>query len=313
MFQLTTTQNMLLIILLLLALSNSYGQQAENSSSTILKTTTKAEHKTNAIGNKKPVQAKPKLQLARNYRKDIKIAHYWVSEKLDGVRGYWNGQNLFTRSGNALSPPHWFTKDWPDTVMDGELWSARGEFEQISACVRTTTSDGKCWKKLKLMIFDLPQQTVNFTERITLMKELVMITHSPYLKMIEQQKLDDNISLYKLLNNVVDGNGEGLMLHLESAHYQSGRSKNILKLKIHQDAEAKVIAHMPGKGKYKGLLGAIKVQTPEGIVFKIGSGFSDKERQQPPKIGSLITYKYIGKTQRGVPRFASFLRIKKQH
>lgn len=313
MFQLTVTQNILLIILLLLALPSSYGQQTANSSLTILETTAKSEHKTNTIGDKNTAQAKPKLQLARNYRKDIKIAHYWVSEKLDGVRGYWNGQNLFTRSGNSLSPPHWFTKDWPDTVMDGELWSARGEFEQISACVRTTTSDGKCWKKLKLMIFDLPQQTVNFTERITLMEELVMITHSPYLKMIEQQKLDDNISLYKLLNNVVDGNGEGLMLHLESAHYQSGRSKNILKLKIHQDAEAKVIAHMPGKGKYKGLLGAIKVQTPEGIVFKIGSGFSDKERQQPPKIGSLITYKYIGKTQRGVPRFASFLRIKKQH
>jgi len=313
MFQLTVTQNILLIILLLLALPSSYGQQTANSSLTILETTAKSEHKTNTIGDKNTAQAKPKLQLARNYRKDIKIAHYWVSEKLDGVRGYWNGQNLFTRSGNALSPPHWFTKDWPDTVMDGELWSARGEFEQISACVRTTNSDGKCWKKLKLMIFDLPQQTVNFIERITLMEELVMITHSPYLKMIEQQKLDDNISLYKLLNNVVDGNGEGLMLHLESAHYQSGRSKNILKLKIHQDAEAKVIAHMPGKGKYKGLLGAIKVQTPEGIVFKIGSGFSDKERQQPPKIGSLITYKYIGKTQRGVPRFASFLRIKKQH
>ena len=103
------------------------------------------------------------------------------------------------------------------------------------------------------------------------------------------------------------------MLHLAAAHYHSGRSKNLLKLKKHQDAEALVIEHMPGKGKYRGFLGAIKVRTPEGIIFKIGTGFSDQQRQHPPKVGSVITYKYIGKTQRGVPRFASFLRIKNQH
>ncbi len=313
MFQLTVTQNMLLIILLLLALPNSYGQQTSNSSLAKLKTTASAEHKTNAVGDKNTVQAKPKLQLARNFHQNINIKNYWVSEKLDGIRGFWNGQQLLTRNGNILSPPHWFTKSWPNTAMDGELWSARGKFEQISACVRTTNSNGQCWRKLKLMIFDLPHQVVNFTERIKLMQQLVLETHSPYLGTIKQQQLNNRKSLYQLLNKVVADNGEGLMLHLATGHYQSGRSKNILKLKKHQDAEAKVIAHLPGKGKYKGLLGAIKVETPEGITFKIGSGFSDEDRMHPPKIGSLITYKYIGKTQRGVPRFASFLRIKKQH
>lgn len=256
---------------------------------------------------------KPKLQHASNFFEGVNIKKYWVSEKLDGVRGYWNGQQLFTRSGKLLNPPQWFTKNWPETAMDGELWSARGEFEQISACIRTTTSDGQCWRKLKLMIFDLPHERVNFTKRITLMQQAVANTHSPYLKAIKHEKLNNTKNLYTLLDNVVNNNGEGVMLHLSTAYYQSGRSKNILKLKKHQDAEAKVIAHLPGKGKYKGLLGAIKVETPEGIIFKIGSGFSDKERKNPPQIGSLITYKYIGKTQRGVPRFASFLRVKKQH
>lgn len=256
---------------------------------------------------------KPQLQLATKYHQGAAVEDYWVSEKLDGVRGYWNGQQLLTRNGNVLSPPPWFVAHWPKIAMGGELWSGRGQFEQISACVRRKHSDGKCWKDLKLMIFDLPQQTDNFTTRISTMKKLIQESNSAHLAIIQQIKLTNNADLYTFLDNVISNNGEGLMLHLTSAHYQSGRSKNLLKLKIHQDAEALVIAHMPGKGKYHGLLGAIKVQTPEGIIFKIGTGFSDQQRQHPPKVGSVITYKYIGKTQRGVPRFASFLRIKTQH
>ena len=163
------------------------------------------------------------------------------------------------------------------------------------------------------MIFDLPHQAGIFTQRISLMKNIIDSTDSPYLGRVKQQQLKDSESLYTLLDHVVENNGEGLMLHLASATYQNGRSKSLLKLKKYQDAEAVVIDHIPGKGKYQGLLGAIKVKTPQGIIFKIGSGFSDLERQQPPKIGSVITYKYIGKTQRGVPKFASFLRIKTRH
>ncbi len=256
---------------------------------------------------------KPPLQLASVYQQPADIAQYWVSEKLDGVRGYWDGQKLFTRNGNALPVPNWFSKNWPNTAMDGELWSARGEFEKISACVRTTKSDGSCWRALKLMVFDLPQLPLPFSQRVPLMQEIITTTNSPYLNMIKQQKVGSIERLHALLNNVVENNGEGLMLHLATASYHNGRTKNVLKLKKYQDAEAIVIAHTPGKGKFQRLLGAIKVRTPEGIEFKIGSGFSNQERQHPPKIGSIITYKYIGKTRRGVPRFASFLRIKTAH
>ena len=256
---------------------------------------------------------KPRLQYATIFQKGAIIQHYWVSEKLDGVRGYWTGKKLLTRSGNDLLPPSWFVKDWPTVPMDGELWSERGSFEQISACVRRKRSNKECWKNLKLMIFDLPHQAGAFTMRISNMELLTQKNDSPYLAMIEQIKLSNDKQLYALLDDVIDKNGEGLMLHLSSSHYKSGRSKHLLKLKKHQDAEAIVLAHTPGKGKLKGLLGALLVETPEGISFKIGSGFSDFERQHPPKVGSTITYKYIGKTQRGVPRFASFLRIKNEH
>lgn len=256
---------------------------------------------------------KPALQLATKYQKNAVIEHYWVSEKLDGVRGYWTGKELVTRNGNVLSPPSWFIKSWPKVVMDGEIWSKRGEFETISGCIRRKHSDKSCWKSLKLMVFDLPDQSGSFSQRIMIMKKLIQEESIPHLSMVTQRKITNNIDLYALLDNVVTNGGEGLMLHLSNANYQIGRSKNILKLKKHQDAEAVVIAHLPGKGKYQHSLGAIKVKTPQGIIFKIGSGFSDQQRKHPPPIGSIITYKYIGKTQRGVPRFASFLRIKNDH
>ncbi len=290
MFQLILYSSVPCLILLI-----SLGAQAQETSQSII-----------------TIQ-KPRLQLATIYQKSTNIQHYWVSEKLDGVRGYWTGKQLLTRSGNELSPPAWFVKYWPTTPMDGELWSKRGSFEQISACVRSKRPNSECWKNLKLMIFDLPHQAGTFSTRINIMKMLTQASNSTYLGMVKQIKLINDKQLYAFLDDVVKSNGEGLMLHLSAAHYESGRSKHLLKLKKHQDAEAKVIAHTSGKGKYEGFLGAILVETPEGITFKIGSGFSDLERQSPPKIGSTITYKYIGKTQRGVPRFASFLRIKNEH
>ena len=258
-------------------------------------------------------QAKPQLQHATKYYENAVITDYWVSEKLDGVRGYWTGEKLLTRKGNNLNPPAWFIEHWPKMAMGGELWSDRGQFEQISACVRRKKSNGSCWKKLKLMLFDLPHQPGDFNHRISLMKQVVKNSNSTHLAMVEQKKVVSNTDLLVWLTEVVEDKGEGLMLHLTTAKYNIGRSKNLLKLKKYQDAEAVVIAHMPGKGKYNGLLGAIKVKTPEGIIFKIGSGFTDLQREHPPKIGSVITYKYIGKTQRGVPRFASFLRIRNTH
>jgi DNA ligase-1 len=85
-----------------------------------------------------------------------------------------------------------------------------------------------------------------------------------------------------------------------------------LKLKTYEDAEAVVIAHLPGKGKYQGMMGALLVEMPDQRRFKIGTGFSDAQRADPPPIGSTITYKYFGKTSTQLPRFASFLRVRNE-
>ena len=252
----------------------------------------------------------PPIQLASVYHQDINVKAYWVSEKLDGIRAYWNGKNLISRQGNIFSAPLWFTKDFPDTPLDGELWIKRDHFEAVSSIVRKKNVTGQEWKKISFMIFDLPSSSLNFSERIKLMAKIIADSNSPYLKMIKQQRVQSNTELQLLLENVLSKGGEGLMLHRGDAHYQAKRSKELLKLKKHQDAEALVLQHLPGKGRNSGKLGAILVKTDDGIIFKIGSGFSDLQRESPPAIGATITYKYIGKTKNGVPRFASFMRIR---
>ncbi|WP_160061028.1 DNA ligase [Psychromonas sp. L1A2] len=252
----------------------------------------------------------PPIQLATNYRQDIDVTQYYVSEKLDGIRAYWDGHQLISKQGNVFTAPTWFIKSFPATKMDGELWIARQQFEKVSGIVRTQDNQNEHWKQVKFMIFDLPESTASFEQRINKMQGIVTEATSPYLQMIKQQKLPNTEALFDLLNNVVMGQGEGLMLHHQNALYQTKRNRDLMKLKKFEDAEATVIAYIPGKGKYEGLLGSILVKNKEGVTFKIGSGFSDQERNNPPAIGSVITYRFTGKTNNNIPRFASFVRVR---
>ena len=257
-----------------------------------------------------PTLQKPAIQKGVVYQPVNNINEYWVSEKLDGVRGYWNGKQLFTRQGHLIHAPKWFTRHWPNLALDGELWIARNTFEQVSGIVRQQNPIDENWQKLHFMIFDLPKNKSVFSQRIQKMQILTKQVNSPYLNVIKQQKFITTNELFACLDKVVAAQGEGLMLHHQDALYKVGRVTHLMKLKKYQDAEAIVIDHIPGKGKFTNMLGALKVKTVNGIIFKIGSGFSDEQRKNPPAIGTQITYKYFGKTKNNVPRFASFMRIR---
>lgn len=255
---------------------------------------------------------KPEIQLAQNFNNQpLNIKQYWISEKLDGIRGYWTGSKLLTRNGNIIHAPDYFIKNWPKQALDGELWLARNRFEDTLSCVSQHSTQNSCWLNIRFMVFDLPQNKGNFTERLKTMTQLIKGTHNTYLTLIPQQQLKTLPEMDSLLASVTTQGGEGLMLHHGQALYKNGRQSLLLKVKKRHDAEAKVIAHLPGKGKFKGMLGAIKVETAEGIIFKIGTGFSNVERRKPPAIGTIISFQYLGKTQKGVPRFASYLRPRK--
>jgi len=254
--------------------------------------------------------ATPALLLANELGPQVDPAKYLVSEKYDGVRAIWDGQVLRFRSGRAVNAPPWFIAKLPAQALDGELWLARGRFEALSGIVRKTEPQDDEWRQIKYMIFELPNASGTFAERAQRIEEILAGTHWPQLIAVEQFRVSDRAALKRKLDQVVRGGGEGLMLHLADADYVTGRSDVLLKLKLLQDTEAVVIEHVPGKGKYRGMLGALRVQMADGKKFLIGTGFSDKVRKNPPPLGTTVTYTYRGLTQTGLPRFASYLRVR---
>lgn len=253
----------------------------------------------------------PGLLLAQVYEPGIRLADYWVSEKLDGVRAYWDGRHLISREGNVYAAPSWFTAGFPATPLDGELWMGRGTFEELSGVVRREQPVAARWRRIRYMVFDLPKSRQPFNSRLLRLKQLLRPASSPYIELVRQYRVGDQSTLQQRLDSVVKRGGEGLMLHRGDSHYIAGRSDDLLKFKLHDDAEAVVVGYVPGHGKYRGKVGALIVQTPRGMRFRLGSGLTDAERASPPPIGSTVTYRYFGTTERGVPRFASFLRVRR--
>ncbi len=251
----------------------------------------------------------PKVMLADVYKGGVDVSDYLVSEKLDGVRAYWDGEKLISRGGNIFVSPDWFTEGFPSEPMDGELWVGRNKFEQtVSIVRRKTPHDG--WKKIKYMVFDFPGQKGGFQERLSALRAVVKEANNPRLQAVRQFRVADKKELMRKLDRIMALGGEGLMLHRADAPHKSGRSGDLLKLKRFYDKEAVVVAHNPGKGRLRGMLGSVTVETPEGVRFKIGSGFTDSRRKNPPAIGTVITYKYRGLTRTGKPRFPSFWRVR---
>lgn len=260
-------------------------------------------------------ETSPPLMLANVYHPGITLSDYWVSEKLDGVRGYWDGKQLWTRGGERIAAPAWFTAGWPKVAMDGELWAGRGQFSKAVSTVRQQTPNEAAWHAMRFMVFDLPAQGGTFSERLPVLNGVVSQIDQPWVQAVMQSKVASPAALQALLAKTVRMGGEGLMLHRGASLYQARRNDDLLKVKTHEDAEARVIAAINGQGKYAGMLGALLVEIPgadgqPARRFKLGSGFSDAQRKNPPAVGSWVTYRFRGLNNSGIPRFASFMRVR---
>lgn len=256
---------------------------------------------------------RPPLMLAGEYHSRFALVDTLVSEKYDGVRGYWDGQRLLTRGGNPIVAPAWFTAGWPAHALDGELWVGRGRFAEAVSTVRQQTPDGAAWRDLRYMVFDLPAHGGRFGERYSALQRAVSALGSPWVQAVEQHPAPDAAGLRVLLERTVAAGGEGLVLHHAGATYLPGRSADLVKFKPFQDAEARVLSHEPGQGRLLGSTGALWVEWPDADGrspkrFKLGSGLSDADRRAPPAVGTWVTFRYRGVTAQGVPRFASYLR-----
>ncbi len=258
---------------------------------------------------------KPALMLANVYHPGVALADYWVSEKYDGVRGFWDGEKLLTRGGERVMAPAWFTAGWPKTPMDGELWAGRGQFSKAVSTVRQQVPDDLAWRGMRFMVFDLPAQPGPFTDRIPALNALVAGIGQPWVVAVAQYRVAGHTALQAQLHKTVKLGGEGLMPHRGDSLYKGLRNDDLLKVKTHEDAEARVVGHIAGKGKNAGRLGALLVEMPAADGkpaqrFKLGTGFSDAQRMNPPPAGALVTYRYRGLNDSGFPRFASFMRVR---
>ena len=247
--------------------------------------------------------ATPDLILAGEYSgQDV---HGWaMSEKLDGVRAYWDGHQLISRAGHPFHPPAGFLADYPPWPLDGELYSTRGAFEHISGSVRRADGD---WTGIHLHVFDVPQASGTLYQRLATLHDWLQDHPQARIRLIPQIPIRDPAQVNAALRSIEAAGGEGVMLRDPARPYHGGRSPYLLKHKSAHDAECTVIAHHAGTGRNAHRLGALTCENTHG-KFRIGSGFSDAEREHPPAIGSTITYRYRGYTQKGTPRFATYLR-----
>jgi len=259
-------------------------------------------------GKKKPG---PPLLLAQSWDNAADLTDWWMSEKLDGVRAYWDGKRFVSRQGNTYHAPDWFTVGLPETVLDGELWIDRRKFQRTVSIVRRQDK-GDQWREVRFVVFDAPKAGGDFETRLDLLADLLRPKKQPYAKLLKQSQCRGLKHLREELARIESGGGEGLMLRQPGSVYEVGRSATLLKIKTFHDAEAVVLDQQAGKGKHKGKLGALVVQLKDGTEFSVGTGFSDAQRASPPPVGSVITFRYQELSDAGVPRFPSFVRVRKR-
>ena len=250
------------------------------------------------------------IMLPQVYEQGIDVSGWLMSEKLDGVRGYWDGRQLLSKNGTPFHPPPAFVRNFPDFAIEGELWGGRNTFEKTVGIVkRQEAHDG--WLELKFAVFDVPDAAGGFEDRLKVAKEWFAKHPSDRAFVIEHVPVESSRHLQRELKRIEGLGGEGIILRRPGSPYTTGRSADILKVKSYFDMEAVVIGHIPGQGRNEGRMGSLLVELPGSHKrFKIGTGFSDELREHPPPVGSLITFKYYGFYESGIPKFPSFMRIR---
>lgn len=254
-------------------------------------------------------EAGPPVLLAESWDSAADLAGWWMSEKLDGVRAYWDGKQFLSRNGNLYHAPDWFLEGLPDHPLDGELWIDRKAFNRTISIVRRQDKS-EHWKQVRYLLFDAPTQSGPFEDRLAYLQDYVASKKPTFALALEHSLCRGIDHLRSELARVEQLGGEGLMLREPGSNYQSGRSTSLLKVKTFHDAEAVVIGHEAGKGKHSGRLGALVVRLPSGITFSVGTGFTDAARSAPPPVGATITFRYQELTEAGVPRFPSYVGVR---
>lgn len=246
------------------------------------------------------------VMLAEAWDGSKDVTGWHISEKLDGVRAWWDGARFLSRLGNPFPAPDWFTARMPrDVVLDGELWCGRGRFQQAVSIIKNARR-GDDWQYVQFMCFDAPEAEGGWEARMARARA-ALAGRGAVARPVGAIACESAAHARAELAAVEARGGEGLMLRAPRSAYEPRRSKALLKVKSFRDEEARVVGAEPGKGKHAGAMGALLCRTPDGRRFKLGTGFTDAQRRRPPAAGAVVTYKYFELTAENVPRFPAFV------
>jgi DNA ligase-1 len=251
----------------------------------------------------------PPVLLAERWDNQADLTGWWMSEKLDGVRAFWDGSQFLSRLGNLFHAPDWFVEGLPVEPLDGELWIGRKAFQRTTSIVRRQDRSDH-WREVRYVVFDAPGHPGDFEGRLAFFHDFIAREKPPFALAHPHEVCRGLDHLRAELARVEALGGEGLMLRKPRSKYEVGRSWTLLKVKSFLDAEARIVGHKAGAGRHKGRLGALTVELADGTRFDVGTGFSDAERADPPAIGSIISFRYQELSEGGVPRFPSYIGVR---
>lgn len=235
------------------------------------------------------------------------ISAYAARAVAAGVPAYWDGEKLRGEDDTTHAPPPWFTNGFPAQPLAGLLLAARADLDAVTRIAKQEEADAG-WRKLRFVVFDLPEADGDFATRQQQLRRLVDAANLPQLRAAKWRTFPDAAALKKALAEMYKSGDGGLVLRRTAADYAAEGEGDLLLLLPYALGEAVVLAHRPGKGELSGMMGSMEVSAAISGKFLIGSGFNRAERRNPPPPGANIEYKYKGLTETGKPKNPVFLR-----
>jgi len=233
------------------------------------------------------------------------VEGYWMSEKLDGVRAYWDGTGAFwSRNGNEFRVPAAVRAQMPRSMLplDGELWMGRGTFQQMNGFLKRkdTTADEWYARRVKFVVFDAPFADGNYAARMATVRS--HLGANLFAQAVHSDKVVDEAGMRARARAVAEAGGEGLMLREPHGVYRPDRTCDLLKVVDKLFTEAMIIGHNKGEGRLASCVGSLQCKLRSGKRFAVGSGMIEVERRNPPAVGTIIVIQFKGCTDGGAPR-----------
>lgn len=154
--------------------------------------------------------------------RSLDATHWWISEKLDGIRAYWDGRDkLYALSGDQILAPASFTNNLPRIPLDGQLWCGKGKFEECCNIVFGNNNSEQSWKEVSYQVFDAPSQFhIQFEERMeNLRRRFPLGVSWGNANLVVSVKCKGKSHLLKTLADFESQGGEGIILRKPQSSY----------------------------------------------------------------------------------------------